>query len=68
MIDVTYLQQTYEREELANVGLVRSAANVADGLSKSDGVLLRILRTGTLRAVLYRGIVLCVHAVICKHY
>jgi hypothetical protein len=51
MIDVTYLRQTYEREELANVGLVRSAANVANGLSKpvSDaGVRLRILRTGTL--------------------
>jgi hypothetical protein len=50
MIDVTYLRQTCERDELANVGLVRSAANVDDGLSKpvSDGVLLRILRTGTL--------------------
>jgi hypothetical protein len=34
MIDVTYLRQTYEREELANVGLVCSAANVADGLPK----------------------------------
>jgi hypothetical protein len=51
MIDVTYLRQTYEREELSNVGLVRSAANVADGLPKpvSDaGVWSRIQRTGTL--------------------
>jgi hypothetical protein len=50
MVDITFLRQSFERSELANVGLVRSAANLADGLSKPilDGILLQTLRTGKL--------------------
>jgi hypothetical protein len=46
MIDVNYLRQSFIRGDLQNVGLVRSAANVADGLSKpvSDGMIAKIMR------------------------
>jgi len=48
MIDVAAARETYNRNEMSNVGLVKSEQNVADGLTKQRlcSALDAVLRTG----------------------
>jgi hypothetical protein len=50
MVDVAYLRQAYARGDMQHLGLVRSAANIADGLTKPlpGGALTSLLRTGEI--------------------
>jgi transposase InsO family protein len=50
MVDLAALREAYLGRDLANIGLMPSRENPADGLTKRVGndALLRILRTGTI--------------------
>jgi Reverse transcriptase (RNA-dependent DNA polymerase) len=50
MVDISYLREAFAQEQLHDVYLVRSAANLADGLTKplGDGVLTQVLERGSI--------------------
>jgi L-fucose isomerase-like protein len=50
MVDISYLREVFSQEQLHDFYLVRSAANLADGLTKplGDGVLTQVLERGSI--------------------
>ena len=48
MLDLHAARHAYQSQEISNIGFVRSAPNLADGLTKTkmQGSLLNLLRTG----------------------
>jgi hypothetical protein len=51
MVDVAYMRQAYARGDMQHLGLVLSATNIADRLTKPlpDGALTSLLRTGQIQ-------------------